>query len=206
MVNSSRGDASGCLQVAFLTALIYNPAALVICFIYSYPLSPQCYAGPFCHFDQFPGGLQVMLVLLSVVLTWLIAWGVIRIGIALGASNGLQERIRSQIAFRELRGALAATGVALMALLIVAMAAGRASLPLVVFGLLTSALLFSSAVAGAQAGNVTPQPVPRVTTPFGAPRQPQPQTAPPGPSESVGAAGAGTGAPPDPATMPPDFT
>ncbi len=205
MVNGPRSDAPGCLQIAFLTALIYNPAALAIWFLYLYPLSPQCYAGPFCNFERFPGVLQLVLVLFSIVLTWLIAWGLIRIGTSLGVGNGLQERIRSWIAFRELRGALAATGAVLLVLLVVAIAAGRASLPVAVFGLLTCTLMFSSAVAGIQAGQVTPQPVPRVTTPFGAPQQPQAQTIPQGPAESVGAAGA-DGAGPDSATTPPDFT
>jgi len=195
MVNNpydTRGDGLGPLPVVFVGALLYNPAALALWFFYSYPLSPQCYAGPFCGFDRFPGVLQLALVLLSMVITLLVAWLVVRVGFALDLPRGFWASMSSRAAFRELRGVLVVCSGALLLLVIASLISGRATLPMVMLGLLTSALMLALVVASAPARDTSSRATARNTSPFANAAPTQPNQA--GWRTAAGAAGLGAAA------------
>lgn len=191
-LHDTRGDGLGPLPVVFVGALLYNPAALALWFFYSYPLSPQCYAGPFCGFDHFPGVLQLVLVLLSMVITLVIAWLVVRAGLKLDLPRGFWASMSSRASFWELRGILAVCSGALLLLMLASLISGRATLPMVMLGLLTSVLMLTLVVASAPTREASPRATARNTSPFANAAPTQPNRA--GWRTAAGAAGLGAAA------------
>lgn len=149
----------GRIQIAFLAALIYNLVALVTWFLYSYVSSMQCVLGPFCGFNQFSGFLQFVFIVMSMALTWLIVAGALRIVAWFGMGSVLQYRLDSWMKFRDLQGPMMAFGGLLLTLMFLTVVLGRASMPVLVYGLGTSVLLFLAARAGIQASDSAAQPI-----------------------------------------------
>lgn len=61
-------------RLALLAAVLYNPVVLIAYLLYLYGPATRCIAGPLCSFDEFPGIVQVPLLLASALLLWLLLY------------------------------------------------------------------------------------------------------------------------------------
>lgn len=154
----------GRIQIAFLGMLIYNLLAFVVWFLYSYLMPSQCVVQPLCHFDHFSWFPQLALILTSIACVWLIAVGGMWIASRIGVGTALARAVNSWAAFGELQRPLRILTVILAVLLVAVLVTGHASLPLVIFVVGNTALLFLAARAGMMANAALRQPAPHRTT------------------------------------------
>src|SRR5690242_18780353 len=59
-------------RLALPATALYNPVILIGYLVYLYGPVSSCVVGPLCSFDQYPGIIQVPLLLASALLLWLV--------------------------------------------------------------------------------------------------------------------------------------
>jgi hypothetical protein len=136
-------------RFALLAAMLYNPFILIGYLVYAYGPT-TCVAGPLCHFDTFPGALQVLLILAGCALLWLLLYVVVER--ALEASHARQnryERVLSSMSdYPTMRPLLAGYGAALALALLIALYTRHSTAPAAVVGAFTAIVSLSGALAG----------------------------------------------------------
>jgi hypothetical protein len=136
-------------RFALLAAMLYNPVILIGYLVYSYGPT-TCVAGPLCHFDSFPGALQMLLILAGCALLWLLLYVVVER--ALEAPRARQNRyerlLSSMSAYPTMRALLAGYGAVLVLALLIALYTRHATAPAAVVGAFTAIVSYSGALAG----------------------------------------------------------
>ena len=157
------------LRMLLAVAAMYNPAILVGYALYLYGPSNSCVLGGLCNFGDFPGILQLFLLIVGagtlgaivfVPLWWLLDE-------ARPARDIVSRTARDMMRFVTIRPLMVGYGVALLLLLIIGLFAHRIPSPLFLLGLLSALICFWCA----SSPEFTPLPV--------APPQPQQPLPPP---------------------------
>ena len=136
-------------RFALLAAMLYNPLILIGYLVYAYGPT-TCVAGPLCHFDSFPGPLQMLLILAGCALLWLLLYVVGERALeAPRARQNRYERVLSSMSdYPTMRPLLAGYGAALTLALLIALYTRHATAPAAVVGAFTAIVSFSGARAG----------------------------------------------------------
>jgi hypothetical protein len=160
-------------RMLLAVAAIYNPAILVGYALYLYGPSNSCVLGGLCNFGDFPGILQLFLLIVGagtlgaivfVPLWWLLDE-------ARPARDIVSRTARDMARFVTIRPLMVSYGVALILLLIIGLFAHRIPSPLFLLGLSSALICFWCAASP----EFTPMPPPPLPPPQ-PPQQPR-QTA-----------------------------
>jgi hypothetical protein len=137
-------------RLALLATVLYNPVILIGYLIYLYGPVSSCVVGPLCSFDQYPGIIQVPLLLASALLLWLVlALSLQRAIEAQGPRQPALLRVLAALSdYRRIRDLLLLYGALLGAALVLGLQRHTMTLPAFVLGGFTAFVCCYAALSG----------------------------------------------------------
>ncbi|MBF6592240.1 MAG: hypothetical protein IVW57_17145 [Ktedonobacterales bacterium] len=148
------------VRLALLAAILYNPLILVGYLLYLYGPSGRCVAGPLCDFGDYPGFLQIVVLLIGVWLLWLLlVVGVRRVLEAPGWHGRLTRWLRALSDHDSVRELLGVYAVALILALVVALLAGDLTPTTLILGAFTAGVSVRAALIRDEPGAPAAVPV-----------------------------------------------
>ena len=166
-------------RLALLATALYNPVILIGYLVYLYGPVSSCVVGPLCSFDQYPGIIQVPLLLASALLLWLVlALSLQRAIEAQGPRQPALLRALTALSdYRRIRDLLLLYGALLGAALVLGLQRHAMTLPAFVLGGFTAFVCCYAALSGRRGRPATSAALP---TPPASPTPPAPLSAPGG--------------------------
>jgi hypothetical protein len=161
-------------RLALLATALYNPVILIGYLVYLYGPVSSCVVGPLCSFDQYPGIIQVPLLLASALVLWLVL--ALSLQRAIEAQGPRQPALLRALAalsdYRRIRDLLLLYGALLGAALILGLQRHAMTLPAFVLGGFTAFVCCFAALSGRRghpATSATPPTLPAPPAPLSAP-------------------------------------
>ena len=137
-------------RLALLATVLYNPVILIGYLVYLYGPVSSCVVGPLCSFDQYPGIIQVPLLLASALLLWLVL--ALSLQRAIEAQGPRQPALLRALAalsdYRRIRDLLPLYGALLGAALVLGLQRHTMTLPAFVLGGFTAFVCCYAALSG----------------------------------------------------------
>ena len=154
-------------RLALLATALYNPVILIGYLVYLYGPVSSCVVGPLCSFDQYPGIIQVPLLLASALLLWLVL--ALSLQRAIEAQGPRQPALLRALAalsdYRRIRDLLLLYGVLLGAALVLGLQRHAMTLPAFVLGGFTALVCCFAALSGRRGRAATSAAPPTPSTP-----------------------------------------